>query len=366
MRLPAELRLMVLRYLLVANEPISSREPYKYSYAVYGIQKLFVKETGKVTISGYGLTPSVICTCQRLAPEALAVLYGENTLQINIATNWIRGPITFPMNRAILHCMTGIRAELDIFGKERLLSHDGYNGWNQDKKLTNIASRFRNFVIKIQTDQERQHANQLRHMFHLIASLLLRSNVEVTISIRNHLSVPISTIPMDIQIEIAKAFMILRTSKFRFLNLTAPNTLVIQNIITSKQPAIDLEDFYIVPNDMLGLMIPSIWHNPAWYSKLRILDREYSRTIENFDVHGFLQKRFEVLQMWKKFVKMARPENCQMDGYVFVLDSKNHHVTVSNRLGLKVKEEGNELNERLKRLAKRHNFTFVVDVDALD
>lgn len=94
LQLPAELRLMVLRDLLVQSTPIDMRESYDHPYIVHNkgrerdARGRFVKQTWKAIVSGYRLTPSIISTCQHLFHEALPVLYLENNLRIDIQMYW--------------------------------------------------------------------------------------------------------------------------------------------------------------------------------------------------------------------------------------------------------------------------------------
>lgn len=368
MQLPAEIRLMVLRHLLAGNTPISTRQSYNNAHTVYNEEKIeqgSVTQSQNLNVSGYRFAPAIIITCQQLATEALPILYRENTLEINIATRWAHDPITYPLTRMNLYSNPGVRTNATILDNECILQHTGYGGWSRSKSRGKIFTRFQSFHITVDTSPEHSHINQLRHVLHLIAPVLLTSNVEVDVKARDSASIPIPIIPMNDQVSLAKPFILLRCSSFRFKNLTDPRTLAIQGIITSTQPAIDLEDFSRIPNDMLGLLIPAIWHDRAWYNEVAEIDTRFAEAIENFDVQAFLQVRFEIIRLWRRFTRKMKPENRQEEVFFFLEGWNHFDIHVSYRLGLKIKGEGDEFNARLVALKKRHNATLVFDPDTL-
>lgn len=88
MRLPAELRLMVLRDLLILHMPIASREIEPEPLRPRGKRRAQKRERDvrgrfvSVPFQSYLATLAIIRTCQQLFSEALLILYHENTLAI--------------------------------------------------------------------------------------------------------------------------------------------------------------------------------------------------------------------------------------------------------------------------------------------
>lgn len=88
--IPAELRLKILRYLLKDNFTKSGEG------AIFSSLNEHIKlnqDTGTFTSSSDGgseLSSQVLATCQTLHSEAFDVLYGENTLNIEIASKYMK------------------------------------------------------------------------------------------------------------------------------------------------------------------------------------------------------------------------------------------------------------------------------------
>lgn len=372
MQLPAELRLMVLRYLLVRTSPISSRDSYDHPYKVHDGQRdrteqgRSIKLSQTSVVSGYHLTPSIICTCRQIFNEAFPILYNENTLEIDITTNWVRAPIIYPFSRANLQVNTGIRAKATILDQESIVQHNGYDGWKQSETLRQIATRFHSFVVTIDTIPDRSHTNQIRYMLHLLNPVFLASNVQVIVNTHDHTAAPTPIIPANDQIRLAMPFILWRCSNFRFTNLRAPGVLAVQDIVTSTEPTIDLEDFSRVPNDMLELLISAVWHDQNWYNEVADMDTRFALAIESFDVQAFLQARFEILKLWLKFARKMKSRDHAKKGS-FVLREWNHfRISPSYRLGLKITEEGERLNSRLVNLKEQHKVMLFVDRDTMN
>lgn len=96
MGLPTEIRLIILRELLVVEQPLAKRRTYeppraKWYYTTAwncAEEQDFVENLqfllGETVVSGYGLTPAVLGVCQELLYQGWPLLYGENTLEVDM------------------------------------------------------------------------------------------------------------------------------------------------------------------------------------------------------------------------------------------------------------------------------------------
>jgi len=90
MQLPAEIRLMILRELLLSSKPIAERKVYiKQRFqppSEAPLRNAKGQFLGKSTTmsSGYRLTPAILSVCQLLLREGWPILYEENTLAIQV------------------------------------------------------------------------------------------------------------------------------------------------------------------------------------------------------------------------------------------------------------------------------------------
>lgn len=368
-QLPPELRLMVLRYLLLKNVPISSRRSRKRYHTVDSVQKepteqsCSIEQNQSSLVSGNRLTPSIMCTCQQLCMEAVPILYGESVLRINIDTDQTKARVTYRSTRANPHINTGIVAKVTILKHEHVVLRPGYRGWDQNERLKEFATRFRNFLVMVDTNLDQSSINRLRYVVHLMAPIFQTHKVEITFNVHDSTSAPISTIHMNDQDRLAKPFLLLRCSSFYFTNLIAPGVLAIRNVITSSQPVIELEQFSRVPYDILKLLSTAAQYDRYWHSEIVKLRARFTLAIENFDVPAFLQARFEVLKMWLEFERAMDSEDDEAEESFVSKERYRFRISTSCWLGLRIKAEGGFVNARLKVLKERHEVTLVLEPD---
>lgn len=102
--LPAEIRLMVLRELLLCSEPIAERKNYTAALSRSPIERSTrqplpraakndqrpgskPKEPECKTYVGYKIAPAILQACQNTLYEGLPILYGENTIQVQLVVD---------------------------------------------------------------------------------------------------------------------------------------------------------------------------------------------------------------------------------------------------------------------------------------
>lgn len=184
-------------------------------------------------------------------------------------------------------------------------------------------------------------------MLRLITPVSLTSIVDVTVNAR-YPSVPISTMSANHQTRLAKPFVLSRSSSFRFTSLTSPGTIVIEEVVTSIQPIVDLENlenFSRVPNDMLRLLRSAVRLGQSSYDQVADINMRLTLAIENFDVPAFLQARFEILRMSRKFATKIKPESAAKKRFFVPRQWQHLRIVPSYRLGLKI--DGKETNSIL-------------------
>lgn len=388
MQLPAEVRLMVLRYLLVRGTPIASRELYSHPYSVHNKGRerdgrgRFVKQTRKATVSGYHFTPSIIRTCQQLSGEALHVLYHCNTLQVHISMDALY---------RYSHMAEPLRSDgiLDTqHFASRIQIHNGVffpyrsgERWILNEDFNKTANQFKSFMIKVEISNPCPLAlAHLRGSLKVIAQSLFIKEVKVTIV--QHPGNSRARTPKQL-FQLTKAFEVVRCSDFQFISLSDPTAISVQNIITSNTPVVDLEEFMRRPGELVRKTMANPGSGPAKLNKCRELKARLIDSIGDIDVGSFLQVRLEILRMWRSFMEKVEKFKLKVnlngggginDGgeefeyYFHSVANFNFemHIYDSAELGLEVYEDGEKMNAKLRDLARLHNFSPIVDADTSD
>lgn len=368
-QLPAELRLMILRDLLVRCGSICARELYDHPYLVHNKGRerdskgRFVKQPRISVVSGHYLTPSIIRTCQHFFHEALPVLYRENSLQIDIQTCWNRsGLISGPRQPSEAQVMLSM---LDSTNLVNILGpHTTMN-----QTLQQLAHRFRNFVIVVKGDAGPQHLPRLRVLLTKLQPMFISSNIEVIIC--NSYSPTSSTIQPILEVgrhlQLIKSFTLLRCAKFHFTRPSDPAAVAIQDTIMGCTPIVNLSGFDTNVVLILDMLLDRLSRRANRRQELQSLKSRLTEAVADIDVNAFLQTRFDILHMWVKFDLKVRHEygryHQNRDEYYDLarIDFMRYHVWGSLELGCTIFEDGDEINQQLRDLAKRYNFTPIVD-----
>lgn len=368
LQLPAELRLMVLRNVLVRHDSIYARESYDHPYLAHNkgrerdAKGRFVKQARQATVSGYRLTPSIIRTCQRLFHEALHVLYHENNLRIDIQMYWnqtaIDSGLRQPNDAQILFSMLDSGKLLQFIGPHTVVN----------ETLEQFALRFRRFVIVVRDNATPQHLLRLRILLKLLQPVFTSSSIEVTIC-NSYCSVSSTFQPIlesGRHLQLMKSFTLLRCSKFQFTRLSDPAAVAVRDTIMGSTPTVNLSDFDANPVLILNVLLDCLSHRPNRNQELHSLKDRLTEAVANIDVNTFLQTRFDILRLWIELdvnVWMGKFDPARNREYYALarIDFGIYRVWNSQELGCTIFEDGDEVNAQLLDLAKRYNFTPLVD-----
>ncbi|KAK5944504.1 hypothetical protein PMZ80_003786 [Knufia obscura] len=150
-RLPAELRLMVLRELLVSNELIGERQEYvdpNWKYPANSRPRNTKGQFLKVkTVHGHRLTPAILVTCQTMLRDGWQLFY-ENTITIQIYSG-----------REVLQGHSSGKYSCDeclvlpMWDGQCML----HNTIRPNVAPTRLASRFQKFHIELNVDPNTDH-----------------------------------------------------------------------------------------------------------------------------------------------------------------------------------------------------------------
>lgn len=380
-QLPAELRLEVLRYLLVTDVPIDRRLEYqnpgfeptrkKVPKRARDAQGRFVVggPTHKQLIRGYHITPSVLRACQHIFQEALPILYYENTLQVKVFTYKPGLPVHIPQFALDMDgnfSKHSVRAGVVMFDRESIMDLPPCFDWYHNESLANLASRFRNFLVVVSSGGEIREPAQIRYMLKAIAPIFLESNVKADVY---RSDIHPSQGPTARHIQLIKFLSLLRCSSFHLTKDFGITTIDVQNVVTSGTPVLDLEKFLPSSSKMLNEVIDETSHHTDTIKKTFGLLVKLTEAITDFDVKAFLQARLKFLQNWQNLVKRQehylRTLPSDYKGYLGghrelhrVLNIRlwKFNVIESIELGLEVKEDGEEINAELRELARQYNF----------
>lgn len=265
-QLPAELRLQVLRYLLVAETPIKYRQQYRNS-SLGRTQKRkrdargrFVPQDSpaegtpsKRMVRGYRISPSVIRTCQHIFAEALPILYNENTLHITIVA-FLHGPSALtpsPIDANGQFYKDNVTAAAYGLGNEHILILRSGDEWSCNEDLANLARQFRNFLLSVNSEEFTRQLAQTRRILRFIAPIVFASNVKSTITPGHRpLPPPLNIVPATEITRLIKAFTLLRCANFHLAGIFGPVAASVQDVINGSTPILDLEEFLPSPSTL--------------------------------------------------------------------------------------------------------------------
>jgi len=184
MRLPVELRLIVLRDLLVNAQPLLYRRLYetrKFDEMAQGPEATSDSpaiEEGSLTSpkahidSGYDLNPVVLYVCQQLYAEGRPVLYVENTIGLRVNASAETSRIV-PQGQAMSlppRSMSLLAYDAFRYIKGMKLLHE---------QATELASRFRNFHIALYISRDKTPTRFPRRALQCLAPAMTGSTVGV-------------------------------------------------------------------------------------------------------------------------------------------------------------------------------------------
>ena len=251
MRLPAELRFMILRKLLLSEQPLADRRRYpgKNSSSVTRYDRstsesletrIGSSKTASVPqlVSGYGLDPTILQTCQKLSTECWQMLYGENTTGLRISYLDFH-PFSLSWGPERLESAISLPAyRVGSNSKGRLRTARALN-----EKEVDFALRFTHFHFELDMTYGGSRPFEpevLRPMLRALASNTTNSTITARIACREEGD-------GDSIMVFAKAFKIVRCRALSFSGM--PDTLAsdIEDIVataTGTTPIVDLRERY--------------------------------------------------------------------------------------------------------------------------
>lgn len=168
-RLPAELKLIILRKLLVTSKPVGKPQTYKPDYR---LPRRWMKQgkrmRKKKRVRGYQLHPQILATCQQLFNEGRHLLYTENTLVLN-AYLW------------------------PYYSRPMLLKYEA-NSTNieltstMNKPFTELLDQFVHISVVFVTNFAYAQPEELGRAMHLLAPRIRHKHVHFAIDVAYHYS----------------------------------------------------------------------------------------------------------------------------------------------------------------------------------
>ncbi|KAK5944496.1 hypothetical protein PMZ80_003778 [Knufia obscura] len=232
MRLPAEIRLMILHELLVSTLPIAKRQQYLEQGFQPTSEKRKRNARGQFSrktanyVTGQRLNPAILLTCQNLLLEGWDLLYHENTLSIAL-----RSSNSIDYNDHRCHSCTFVYA---LEGKCI------FRGYGSPKKfvpgLESFLSRFKRFHIDYNVGPDRRLYSDARTMVIALGQVLAGASVSID---------PIGQSMSGSDVEVRRRlniFQLLRSKAFDIITTSVSQDVVkeIRQIVTSDQTIVDL------------------------------------------------------------------------------------------------------------------------------
>lgn len=323
MQLPAEIRLLILRELLLSSKPLAERQTYTKQglrlpsgAPTRDVEGQFL-EKSVMMASGHRLTPAILVACQLLLSEGWPVLYEENTLAIQLFSG--SRPRTedhawYNYNRVSIDALGGIG------------TFEGGILWTRSASPARaLISRFKNLHISLNA----KYATSVKSLFgyehfanavRTIAPLLTASCVELAVIDQ---SSRLSSSQLRRQL---KVFQILRCKHFKINGTSlvkcalddidnAKTVQTIESTITSDRPVVLLykvvrklwetvqllDEFYMTVNDYPGR---------GWLSDF---EDKIDNAVMDYDSETLFQLRGELFSRLRDGVTRLEHEAC-IDG----------------------------------------------------
>lgn len=375
-RLPGEIKLIILRHLLVRDKPISTRTDYEI--LVEGAKRdergRFVKRTTqKQQVQGYNLSPAILRTCQRLFADGLPILYGDNTLEVCVGTaatahtSWSSSLRTLELAPKGQFNKQGITARMSIFENQHILQCGRRNDWTFDNVMIDTAQRFSKYLIKANYNPDILHVAQLRSLLRRGASIFAGSNAKLVINWNSpYFPEPLPYNLAPHQLRTIKAFTLLRCKSFQLLRITDPDAIAVGEVITKCPIDIDLEQYLPTVCSMLEILITSkLFTKPTQQAALLTLITKLIEAVANCDILAFLQARHESMSIWHDVVKqLDKQKDRRKERYHRKIPAINNYHVIKGAWGYDVEEDGSDLHHSLWYVARDYGFKPDYDFDA--
>jgi len=247
LRLPTELRLMILHKLLVTDGPLLDRGQYRLDVSkqarkdfecTCNIPDLMTEmRSGSCLmhglVLGYALSPAILGTCQLLCTEGQPLLHGENTIGVRLSN-------THPSTYSIFSTRTvAYIPALDMTNGYGCHYRDAL-----DQHEVDLAMRFSSLRIEVTPiDNEMPSSQAVREVLRALTPGTAGTNIMVHVNLMN-------TCNTDSILRFLKAFKIMRCKKFQMIGVPDAFALQVENIImiiTGDTTIVDLEQrFYLL------------------------------------------------------------------------------------------------------------------------
>ncbi|KAK5941494.1 hypothetical protein PMZ80_006773 [Knufia obscura] len=315
MQLPAEIRLMILRELLVSETTFNKRSTYdkpiplvlpkkpvaqptkqpsktkavrvslprkaKKVAASPGKKEKVTTPTRQTKVRGYNLYPAVLSTCQQLLFEAWPLLYGNNTLGIYMTPTWNHG--------YAYTCPCAERAHMSIYAQSSHPLSTIYDSFQLRHTDVAFASRFDHYQVEAAIRSDDFTYRSARMMVAALRDLLKGKSLQVVISNAEKL------LNNSIQ-GFINAFQLVRCKKITMAGIGEITSKRICAVIMSNEAIVDLDEPMSKLRNFCALVS---------YDSRRIagIDKdllEAEKAVKNFDPVNFAAMRTKITKAVEK------------------------------------------------------------------
>lgn len=308
--LPAELRTIILKELLVNAHTIATREAYLKPPAPSYVQKRFLGQglMGRTldkhcfsrdpytTVSGHHLYPEVLACCQQLFTEGLSILYNQNYLAIRI--------LKIKKSGVVRPCACGSSScwgciSIPCLGK-KVFDLD----WKLLQEPCEFMRRFERFQIEFDIDSLEPESTGVIATFTKLTPYFTNANVRVKFI---GLSARASE---DEKLTQLKILQPMRCKCVTILGLSGKKVTKIERTAASDTPAFKFHIALHGLKGMIRMLRVRFERRPdpvstAWINERR---KTLSRAVADFDEETFKTARDEVLKRFDEEYMLLRLE----------------------------------------------------------
>lgn len=267
MRLPAELRLPILRELLVAEQPLDRRSEYHVA-SIEHRQRAggtwYTRQEFTFT-NGYRLSPQVLSTCQTLLNEGFSILYKENILVLSIH---VHGFTECHYRRQ--QCNGCIASE----ALQKCAAMWRVGGWvSYNDSTLNRFEQFANMDLYI---DDYWHASTFRCVVRCLDSIVAGKSLQILITFGNKIT-------DDQRRSLIRTFQLVRCKSFDISSDTTDKTIEeVKAVVKSSGPVQDLGLLY---DEVEGCYEMLRMSNSA-VPEMRLLLRDMVTDVQDFRTKG--------------------------------------------------------------------------------
>lgn len=261
--LPAEIKSMILKQVLVADQPISARAPIPgrvpYRYDSNGRARDFrgrfiSTAAGPPLAIGHGLTPAILRTSQSLLASGRLEMYHGNVLQLDVQAGAYNGPR--PSQETIcsadqVHCQSCVI--VTTLDDEIIQQRDHQGVWQYDANIQQIVNRFSHIRFSIRMGFDRNTYESVRYLMKYWARTPGFANKKVEVEV-------VSPTPnwVPLHSDVLQIFRLMRCEDFKFLDSPGgidPIRYGIEREVKSKLPVMDLDQAFLDVQPLLQSLI---------------------------------------------------------------------------------------------------------------